>query len=139
MSFFGPSFFQISYENPFFVAAALAACLLAVLAVLFVMAAIALRIVGDRRRAQRERLEAEWEPMLLEALAGQRAPAAVQERIRKDKRLAFLNFTYRFARRVQGQDLAVLRKIAQPFLADLAARAASKFSASSAFANTSIK
>jgi HEAT repeat protein len=112
----GRSFFQISYENPFFVVLAVLAVALLVVALFFVGAAVYVRLRSQRRRSRVGRREACWKPLLLKAMAGEHSPEAVREHVAPGERRDFLDLVYRFARRVQGRKRATLREIAHPLL-----------------------
>jgi len=99
-------------------AAAIAA--LFVLAVLFGVATLALRIRNERRASRWARLEAEWTPRLLAMLSGDLAPSAVALGVADRDRLMFVSFLLRFVRRLRGAEREMLSALAAPFLEDVA-------------------
>jgi HEAT repeat protein len=99
---------------------------LVVLAVAFAVYTIALRIQSVSRARRWERLEAEWEEPLLRALADPAMAPEVHARIEPRYRLHFVQFALSYARRVRGEERLVLRKLAEPYLGPIAARAWSK-------------
>ncbi len=117
MNWFDPTrFFDISYEDLLFRLVVNSLFVLSLLASSLVILAILLRIRNDRLQQRRQQLEAEWRPLLMEVLMGERPPADLQQRIAPKHRFFFLEFVYRFARRVQGEDFHTLCLLARPFL-----------------------
>ncbi len=111
--------FELSFDDPMFRIMVAALLGLSVLAVVFVGIAVALRIRNERRLALRKRLDAQWKPLLLEVMSGERSPSDLYLRVPHRHRFYFTSFLYRFARRVRGQELATLRAAARPFLPEI--------------------
>lgn len=75
------------------------------------------------------RMEAEWEPYVVSVLNGEQLPIPVEEYVRKDDRLYFVDFLTRFAMRFQGEELLKIAALARPFLEDIAEHLRSKAAA----------
>ncbi len=117
MKGFDPTrFFNITYDDLLFRVVVDSLLVLSLLASGLVILAILLRIRNDRIQQTRQQLEAAWRPLLMEVLTGERLLADLQQRIAPKHRFFFLEFVYRFARRVQGQDFHTLCLLARPFL-----------------------
>jgi hypothetical protein len=82
-----------------------------------------LRLKNVRTAAKWERLEARWEPRILQVLAGEVPPRAMWELVGRDEELYFVDLVLRYARRVRGADRAVLRELAAPYLPAVVRRA----------------
>lgn len=100
------------------------AALFILLALLFASIAVVLRFMNDREKARRGRLEDQWRPLLLGVLNGQLEPAELKNHVQPQERLFFLEYLYRFARRVEGPPLATIRGLAHTFLDKAASRVA---------------
>lgn len=90
---------------------------------LLALITILLRFKNVRTAARWERLEARWEPKLLQVLSGELAPPELLQLVDRDEELYFVDLVLRYARRVRGTDRAKLRQVAAPFLGPVAARA----------------
>ncbi|MCA9738284.1 MAG: HEAT repeat domain-containing protein [Gemmatimonadota bacterium] len=95
--------------------------LLVLLAFGLALLALGYRAQARRRMERRQRLAAEWDPRIVEALfAGdETAPFLVAD----EDRLPFVGNLLRFARRLAGEDRERVRRLALPFLPEVAARA----------------
>ncbi|SHK72309.1 HEAT repeat domain-containing protein [Rhodothermus profundi] len=117
MKWFDPTrFFSLSYDALLFRLVIDLLIVLSGLASGLVVLAILLRIRNDRLQQTRKQLEAMWRPLLMKVLMGECPPAELQQRIAPAHRFFFLEFVYRYARRVQGQDFQTLCLLARPFL-----------------------
>jgi HEAT repeat protein len=77
-----------------------------------------LRIRNHRKGIRWGRLEALWEPLVLDVLSG--GPAStVHDAVGSRDRKFFIGFLMRYARRVRGEELAVVRSLATPYLPDI--------------------
>ncbi len=99
---------------------------LLVLAVVFALYTLALRIDNDLKERRWKRLESRWEEPLLLALADPEAIGALHEMVEPRFRLHFVRFVLDYARRVRGEERSVLRKLAEPYLGPIAERVWSK-------------
>ncbi|MDP2956452.1 MAG: HEAT repeat domain-containing protein [Longimicrobiales bacterium] len=81
-------------------------------------AAVYLRVRNHRKARRWAALELRWEPLVLDVLAGA-APAALNRAVSPKDRFFFVGFLLRYARRVRGEELAVVRGLAVPFLPEL--------------------
>lgn len=121
MPVFDASPFQLTYDAPLFWAIVGFTGVLVVLAFVFTLLALFLHLRNRRReRWEAERADA-WKPALLDVLAGDLPAHRLQQQVRPSERRYFVNFIYRFARRVRGKELAALQRLADPFLKDVAA------------------
>ena len=85
------------------------------------MVAVLFRFQNYRTAERWGRLEAKWEPVLLEVLAGDRPSQDLASRVRKGEELYFVDFLYRYARRLRGPEAELLTILARPFLAPVVA------------------
>ncbi len=85
--------------------------------------AIALRIAWDRRNRTRSRLGELWTEPLLAALADPDSPADFRPLVAADDELSFVQFVLEYCGRVRGDELRVLRRLAEPYLDEIARRA----------------
>lgn len=90
--------------------------LLVILAMAFMITAVFLRVRNDRRNARDERLEKEWQPVLLEVLSERRDPNELLKLVGRRDVFLFTNFLYRVGRQVRGADLETIRTLAKPYL-----------------------
>jgi hypothetical protein len=81
--------------------------------------AIRLRFVTDAREARRRELEDIWMPRVLRVTTGDADPAALAASVAPGDARAFLDFLYRFARRLRGPELQAVRTLAVPHLKTL--------------------
>ncbi|HUH11962.1 MAG TPA: HEAT repeat domain-containing protein [Longimicrobiales bacterium] len=86
------------------------------LALAFALGTAILRIRNDAVAARWARLEAAWEPLILDVLVGERPPAALHAAVRASERLNFVDYLVRFARRFRGEERALLSGLARPYL-----------------------
>lgn len=90
--------------------------LLTILALLFAGMTVLLRIRNDRVARRWKRLEAAWEPLILDVLVGARPAEALHAAVRPADRLYFVSYLLRFARRFRGEEFALVAGLAQPYL-----------------------
>jgi HEAT repeat protein len=91
-------------------------------ALLFAATTVLLRWRNARVAARWSRLEAAWTPLLVEALAGDRSREEVAAAVAPADALRFADFLVRFARRLRGAELEVVRQLAEPLLPLVARR-----------------
>lgn len=82
----------------------------------FALVAFVLRIRNDRAERRRERLWKRWEPAMLEILGGAAPPEAIFERVTDRDGLDFLEFLLDYARLLRGDERALVRAMAAPYL-----------------------
>lgn len=99
---------------------------LIVMALVFAGYAISLRIRSDRRQRMWAALSARWEEPVLLALADPDEVPHVHELIEPKHRLHFVRFALEYARRVKGDELEVVKALAEPYLEPLVRRAESR-------------
>jgi HEAT repeat protein len=101
------------------VAGSIAAMLL--ITVALVVVAFLFRFRNRRKALRWARLEARWEPMLLDVIGGDVPAAALRQRVGRGEELYFVDFVYRYARRLRGGELAVLSSLVRPYLRPIVA------------------
>ncbi len=101
-------------------AAGLAALVLVIVAL--VRAAFRYRARNNRTRDEWNRREHLWEPVLLRVFAGQAADQELYLLVAPADRLYFIDYLLRFARRLSGDEHAILERLAAPYLPDIARR-----------------
>lgn len=85
----------------------------------FAVYTIFLRVSNDRRAARWKRLEASWEPAVLDVLGGTGSMPDLLARIPPEETLLFLDYLLRLATRVRGKDHDTLAELARPLLGAL--------------------
>ena len=103
-------------ERPLLVLCALIA-LVSLSTLAFAASAVSLRIRTRRAKARRARLEAEWEPLVLDILAGELPVETLWIRVPANRAAWLIEYLLRVARRLRGDDLEGLAAIAEPYLA----------------------
>lgn len=83
---------------------------------LFAALALALRAANDLRSSERDRLTRRWEPAMLEVLGGLAEPEEIFERVDDAEGVAFLAFLLGYARRLKGDEEALVGIMAAPYL-----------------------
>lgn len=78
---------------------------------------------NERAAARHARLEAEWEPALMEALVAGPDGFPLDHLVQPADRLQFVWFLVRYARRLRGEERGNLQQLAAPFLPEVARRA----------------
>ncbi len=99
-----------------FFALSVAAAFLVVVSLCFALLAFVLRIANERSTARRERLFKRWEPAMLEVLGGAAPPEAIHDRVDEGDGHAFLAFLLGYARLLRGDERAIVRAVAAPYL-----------------------
>jgi HEAT repeat protein len=93
-----------------------------ILVILFAIFTIYLRLRNMRKAKRWQRLEAEWEPMMLDFLAGERTADEVQQLVEAKESFFFLDYTLRFAQRLRGEEAVAISRLADPYLSLLIRR-----------------
>lgn len=96
--------------------AASALCLSAAVLALF------LRVRNSRKSTRWQNLECTWTTLVMGVLDGTVRPAEACATVQPDEQLYFVDFAYRHARKVHGEDRELLRELAAPFLGAVAHR-----------------
>lgn len=94
----------------------LAAAVLLLTSFAFAALAIGLRVRNDRTTRRRIRLQKQWEPAMLEILGGAAPPEAMFERVEEDDAVDFLEFLLDYARLLRGDERALIKAMAEPYL-----------------------
>ena len=92
------------------------------LSVIFAGITIRLRIFNTRKALHWKRLEAEWEPLILSHLVGEKTVAEVHAAGLPRDQLFFIDFLLRYARRLRGEERENLAELARPWLPRIVAR-----------------
>ena len=85
-------------------------------AAIFAVVVFLLRLRNEREDRLWARLNGTWEPILLEALSGQRELQDLWDHVEEGDQLHFLEFVLRYAQRLGGAEQDVLRRAAKPYL-----------------------
>jgi HEAT repeat protein len=93
--------------------------LLMLTSIAFAFLALGLRLRHDIRGRRSERMTKSWEPAMLEILGGAAPPQALFERVREGQGAHFLAFLMTYVRRLKGEELTLVRSMADPYLPDL--------------------
>ena len=90
--------------------------LLLAISVFFAGVTVYLRARNVSRSRLRERLEAEWEPLVIGALSGDVAESDVHASVSADDESFFIDYLLRFIDRFTGDERALVRRLAHPYL-----------------------
>ncbi|MDP8242711.1 MAG: HEAT repeat domain-containing protein [Candidatus Hinthialibacter antarcticus] len=83
---------------------------------IFAALVVLLRLGNIRSAAKWKKLEAVWEPRVLNYLAEPNGPDELWSRVRKKNRLYFIHYLYRVAMRLSGEERRHLQGLAEPFI-----------------------
>lgn len=120
-SFIAPEFlYQTAVSNGMLLFLVMTTVIVFFLALAFSVSAISFRRENNKKAERWNRLETQWEPLILSVMEGEGRPEAVWEHVEKKDRLYFIDFLMRFARRFRGEELQVLSDLARPFLGEVA-------------------
>lgn len=100
-------------------AVSIATAVLLAVSVTLVIVVAGLRMHNERRALHDARVHARWEPVLLDVLAGAAAIDDIIAAVRPGEGRSFLEFLFRYARLLSGEDRAAVSEIARPFLGHL--------------------
>ena len=84
--------------------------------VLFALVVLMMRARHARQRRRTEERESRWDARLLDVLGGEVALAELQRQVGAGEELDFLAYLLRFARRLRGEELRTIARIADPFM-----------------------
>jgi len=93
------------------------------IAVLFSLYAILLRVGHSRRERLQAELRDRWEGPVLSAIADPARVSDVHPLIPRQYRMHFVQFVLDYARRVRGAERKTLRRLVEPYLDEIAERA----------------
>jgi HEAT repeat protein len=82
----------------------------------FVAASLLLRVRNNRVARQWSALEARWDPVMLDILAGAAPPARLHGLVRPGEHAWFVDYLLRYGRRIRGPERALLSRLAGPYL-----------------------
>ena len=88
----------------------------------FTILAIGLRIKSNRQIRRQEQLVKRWEPAMLEVLGGAAEPEEIHSRVDDRDGLPFLRFLLGYARLLRGDEIALVRAMAAPYLPSMIPR-----------------
>ena len=80
------------------------------------MLAIGLRFTNQRTARRKERRAKRWEPAMLEVLGGAAPPEAIHDRVDEKDGMLFLSFLLGYAKLLRGEERALVREMAAPYL-----------------------
>ena len=90
----------------------------------FALLAVGFRVNHDRAAKKWDRLTKTWEPAILEVLGGAAEPEGLYGRVGPEEGPDFLTFLMTYVRRLRGDEQALVRKMAAPYLHTLLPRVA---------------
>jgi len=114
------------YREPALLALVVVAATLFVVTLVFSAYAIVLRFENERRDRRREALWERWRTALLDAVADPDKVPTLHQLVEPRRRIHFVGFVLQFARRMRGEETALLRSIVGPYLGLIAERVQSK-------------
>ncbi len=82
----------------------------------FAVSAVSTRLHRDRVRSRRNELESIWEPLLLDALTEEIPLREVWDRVPRGRELWLVEYLLRVTRRLRGDDVDALARVAEPYL-----------------------
>lgn len=82
----------------------------------FALLAVGFRLGHDRRARRWDRMVARWEPTMLEVLAESARAEDLFEKVEAGEDRDFLSFLMTYVRRLRGQEQAIVRAMADPYL-----------------------
>ena len=89
------------------------------LVIIFALYTVHLRLRNMRKARRWQRLEAEWEPIILDYLTGDKTEDSTHARITRKDHLYFLDFLLRFSERLRGAEADAITRLAEPYLPSL--------------------
>jgi len=107
---------QMSALDPLFDMLMATVGVLVALSIVFAALTVRLRVLNDRKSERWTRLEATWEPLILEALTAPDSAEQLHEAVSEGDRILFLAFLLRYHRRVEGEEREVISELARPYL-----------------------
>ncbi|MDX1494474.1 MAG: HEAT repeat domain-containing protein [Longimicrobiales bacterium] len=96
---------------------------LVVIALLFSLYALILRLRNARRERLQEQLQQRWEKPILAAIADPERVRDVHPLVPRRYRMHFVQFVLDYARRVRGAERQTLRRLVEPYLDEIVRRA----------------
>lgn len=116
-----PGWFErLALSDRLLAGAAVVVGALLLLAALFAVVTILLRLHHVARRRATVQLEAAWEPLILDALAGDDIGDRVHRLVPPKERRFFAAYLLRYVERFSGEGLALIRRLARPALPHVA-------------------
>lgn len=112
----------LTHQDRLYIIFAIVIGILLVAVFVFAIYTIHLRLRNVRRAEQWARMEAAWEPLLLDFLTEERSQDEVLGEIPREESLHFVDYLQRFAERLQGKEMAMVKQLAVPYLASIAER-----------------
>jgi HEAT repeat protein len=82
----------------------------------FVVASLVLRARNNRVARRWAALEARWDPVMLDVLAGVAGPASMHALVRPGEHTQIVEYLLRYGRRIRGPERALLSGLAAPYL-----------------------
>jgi HEAT repeat protein len=81
-----------------------------------VVLVVHLRLRNIRRARKRANLEAQWEPIILEVLAGTMSASELHGLVQTENERYFINFLMRYSTRLKGDEREAVLDLARPYL-----------------------
>lgn len=109
-----PKFDALPLQDRIFSLLAISASALLLIAVLFAILTVVIRVRHSREARLRAAQDAKWNPVILEVLDGSKEPAALLDLVQPGEELSFLDYLLLYARRIRGEERRILEALAGP-------------------------
>ncbi|MFC1619705.1 HEAT repeat domain-containing protein [Candidatus Neomarinimicrobiota bacterium] len=113
---------SLTPQDRLFIIFAFVISILLVAVFVFALYIVYLRLRNVRIAEQWARMEAKWEPLLLDYITEERSRDEILSEIPREESLHFVDYLQRFAERLQGSEAALLKQLAAPYLNSIAER-----------------
>jgi len=111
-----PAIYDAFEQQGILIVIVVATTLLFIIVILFALYSIYLRLRNNRKRRRWQQLERSWRSQLNDILAGEKEPESIHRLVKKKHRLYFVDYLYKHALRLKGQELAIISEMADPYL-----------------------
>jgi len=89
---------------------------------IFILVTLLLRLKNYLKAQKWSNFEEKWHDDLLDILAGDKSPDVLMKKVGEDQKLYFLDYLFKFALRIKGQELNILSDIAKNYHSTLIKR-----------------
>ena len=113
---------QMTYQDRVFIIFAFVISVLLLAVFVFAIYTIHLRLRNTRRAEHWARLEAMWEPLLLDYIAEARPREEILAQIPEEESLHFVDYLQRFVERLEGSEADLIKRLAEPYLDSIVGR-----------------
>lgn len=93
-----------------------------VLTIIIAVGVVLLRMKNNLNANRFSRLEKNWEGQIMEILSNDEATPLPEMEIKRRDRIFFVQYLYRFASRLRGQELQIIKDLAEPHLPMIAGK-----------------